>query len=93
MNDNFEVQTVSKEQANALREVVAERERQDKKWHVQNWTVLEWIPILLEEFGELGQEVNRHYYGNKGLADYKAELIQVVAVALAMLECLERNGK
>lgn len=91
MKDNFDVQAVSIEQANALREVVAERERQNQKWGEQWHLPIEWFSILGEEYGEVAQEVNRNFWGKKSLIDYRKEMVQVAAVALAALENMERD--
>lgn len=94
-----------------LNEIKAEREKQNKKWGVQNHSVIEWQAILMEEVGEVAREaadfhfinpikdesgVYHHvYHGDKiqkqRLIDYRKELIQVAAVAIHMIECLDRN--
>lgn len=78
-----------------LSEVKAERERQDKKWGQQNHHPVEWLAILGEEFGEVSKaacEAYFHYENGETWADYRNELIQTAAVAVAMVECLDRNG-
>ena len=73
-----------------LQEVAAERENQDKKWGVQDHQPVEWIVILGEEFGESSKAaLEAHFKGNKSTGnfdDYRAELIQVAAVAVAAVE-------
>ena len=91
-------------------EVLAERERQNEKWGVQNHTVVEWQSILMEEVGEVAKEATDYYFGYPylngvgemqpieendvvqyiRLRDYRKELIQVAAVAVQMIECLDR---
>lgn len=81
---------------NILEEIRAERVRQNAKWGEQNHTPIEWIAILGEEFGEASKEALENHFkyaNNTGLANYRKELIQVAAVAVQMIECLDRNTK
>ena len=71
-----------------LSEVHGERRRQDRKWGEQNHTPEGWIPILGEEFGEVCRAVYE-----KDAASYREELLHVAAVAVAMVECHDRNMK
>jgi NTP pyrophosphatase (non-canonical NTP hydrolase) len=78
-----------------------ERKRQDAKWGQQNHSPIEWIAILTEEVGEAAKEAVEmhfakdfptHYPDDVERAErYHAELIQVAAVAVAMIESLDRN--
>lgn len=70
----------------AERQVGDERIRQDEKWGEQNHTVEGWLPIFLEELGEFC----RARLENKP-AEMHAELVQLAAVAMAMVECSIRN--
>jgi len=70
---------------NALSLVKAERARQDAKWGEQNHGPDTWIRILGEEYGEVCKAVNE-----SDLREYRNELIQVAAVAVAAVECLDR---
>lgn len=64
-----------------------ERDRQDAKWGFpQDHTVVEWMSILGEEYGEACQEANRVHFGKKDYDDLRAELVQVAAVCVAILE-------
>lgn len=81
-----------------IESIKGERVNQENKWGVQNHSPIEWCAILMEECGEVSREALemhfKKYYKNTGQEDrYIKELIQVAAVALAMLECLERNRK
>lgn len=67
-----------------LQEVMAERARQDKKWGEQDHPDAYWLGILMEEVGEMAHDMIEG-------GSVKKELVQVCAVALAWLECLERN--
>ncbi|MBS2100688.1 MazG-like family protein [Carboxylicivirga linearis] len=77
-------------------EIVEERKRQDEKWGEQNHKPVEWCAILGEEVGEVNKAAleahfKMYYKDNEKLANYREELIQVAAVAVAMIESLERN--
>lgn len=86
--------------AYVLRDVVAERLRQEQKWGPQNHRQMVWLGILAEEFGEAAKEVNDFHFrpGRDQTEDYqrkrlREELIQTAAVAVAMVESLDRNGR
>lgn len=77
-----------------LKQVAKERKRQDKLWGEQNHPPHEWVGILGEEFGEVCKEANDNFWYFKApakLKNYRIELIQVAAVAVAMVECLDRD--
>lgn len=68
-------------------EILAERERQDRKWGTpQENTYCEWSSILTEEVGELAKELNELNFGRGDKTRMEAEAVQVAAVALAILE-------
>jgi NTP pyrophosphatase (non-canonical NTP hydrolase) len=70
-----------------LGEVVDERKRQDDRWGVQNHGPDGWLTILMEEVGEASRAVLGGWADNK----YRRELVQVAAVAVAAIECLDRG--
>ncbi|EKS10177.1 MazG-like family protein [Leptospira santarosai] len=77
-----------------IQEILGERERQDQKWGEQNYNPIEWCVILGEEVGEVNKaalETHFKYEGKNDHSEYRKELIQVAAVALAMVECIDRN--
>ena len=85
-----------KVQLDFLFDITQERENQVKKWGVQNHSPVEWLAILMEEVGEVSREAleyhfHKFYKADGQLERYEKELIQVAAVALAMLESLSRN--
>lgn len=78
--------------------VMEERTRQDDKWGEQNHEPTVWLGILGEEFGELCQAVNETWFDNGpeerkkgGYENMRAEAVQVAAVAVALIECLDRR--
>lgn len=84
-------------QSDALRHIVEERIRQDKKWGEQNHEPAMWLAILGEEFGEACQAAladaftKNRKQAEKTSGQLRAELVQVAAVAVAFIECLDRN--
>jgi hypothetical protein len=70
----------------ALQSVLTERERQDAKWGEQNNDPFTYITVLIEEIGELAQAALHTRFG--GLRD---EAVHTAAVALAIVECLDRR--
>ena len=83
---------------NVLREVADERYRQDAKWGVQNHHPLSWLAILSEEVGEYAMNVCKSEvvpqpepFARRSLAmAARRELVQVAAVAVAAIECMDR---
>lgn len=87
-----------------INEIKEERERQDSKWGKQNHCPKTWLMILGEEVGEANKAVlESATYANgklvsidatkliEGKGCYREELVQIAAVALAMVECLDRG--
>lgn len=79
-------------------EIKNEMLAQDAKWGEQNHKPIEWVAILTEEIGEVSKEAleyhfKKYYRDVDQLANYRKELIQVAAVAVAMIQCLERNKR
>ena|ERR1035437_2602058 len=68
-----------------LEEVLAERMKQDEKWGEQNHPPFKWVTILGEEFGEVSKAALENDPHN-----YREELIQVAAVAIAAIENFDR---
>lgn len=75
-----------------LREVGAERCIQDARWGRQDHAALFWLSILGEEFGEVCRAAYEATRNGADWAKYRAELIQVAAVAVAQIEALDRVG-
>lgn len=78
-------------------DVMGERLAQNDKWGEQNHRPSEWAGILMEEVGELAQEINEFTFSELKFEDaetdnMRAEAVQVAAVAMAFIECGDRNG-
>lgn len=70
-----------------IRQILHERDRQDAKWGEQNHSPEVWLAILGEEFGEACQAAL-----GSPTSDFRKEIVQVAAVAVAMLEWMNRTG-
>ncbi len=66
-------------------EIELERKTQNAKWGIQNHAPSKWLDILGEEYGEACKAILE-----KKSAEYRAELIQMIAVGVAMVECFDR---
>ena len=90
--------------ASALLDVAEERVRQDSKWGEQNHDLTVWMTVLGEEFGETCH-ASLHYRAAAGraenvegdtdpdawLAKVRKEAIQTAAVAVAIVEFIDRG--
>lgn len=74
-----------------LREVGQERLRQNELFGEQNHDFETWYTILGEEFGEVGKALQDIRFRGAGTENLREELLQVAAVAVAIVECLDRN--
>lgn len=74
--------------AAVLNEVFLERERQHKKWGMQNMVIndFQFFAILSEEFGEVARELAESIETGRLLENYRTELIQLAAVAVQAVE-------
>lgn len=79
-----------------LRSVLAERARQDMKWGTQNHHPRDYFLILTEEVGELAQAIADGLVfatpTEAAVEHVREEAVQVAAVALAMVEAIDRDA-
>lgn len=75
----------------ALDAVLEERRRQDEKWGEQNHDPFAYLTVLGEEYGELCQCALHDRFGGPAAEHIRTEAVQVAAVALAIVECLDRG--
>jgi NTP pyrophosphatase (non-canonical NTP hydrolase) len=75
----------------AVQDVLAERQRQDAKWGEQNHDPFCYLTILMEEVGELSQAALHARFGGPAAEGLRKEAVQTAAVALAIVECLDRG--
>ncbi|WP_077616868.1 MazG-like family protein [Caenibacillus caldisaponilyticus] len=71
-----------------MNDILAERDRQDKKWGIQSHEYPIWLMILTEEVGEVAQAMQKEWgWGKKSDAsNLYQELIHVAAVAVSIAE-------
>lgn len=74
-----------------LKKILCERDRQNKLWGEQNHDNYRWLAILSEELGEVSQAILHDEFGGEAAGGVEIELVQVAAVALQWLECIERR--
>jgi len=80
-----------------LEAIGRERQLQDIKWGEQNHAPADYLAILSEEVGEVAKEVVEANSAKTPkakkdrLRNYRTELIQTAAVAVAMVECIDRQ--
>lgn len=74
-----------------LKKIQEECDRQDQKWGVRNQHPLAWLAILMEEVGEVTQEVNdaHHEISRMNLENYRTELVQCGAVIQQMIKNIQ----
>lgn len=79
--------------SSVLLDIELEKIRQYAMWGEQNHSPVVYFAILAEEFGEVAKEVVELNFNTskKSLENLRNELIQTAAVAIAMVECLDRN--
>lgn len=75
----------------ALQSVLTERKRQDAKWGEQNLDPITYLAVLTEEVGELAQAALHTRFGGPAAVGLRDEAVQTAAVALAIVECLDRG--
>ena len=80
----------------ALVDVLQERVRQDERWGVTDHHPFAWLAILMkqvDEFSEYTLNGNFDEWTPENLANMRKEAVQVAAVALAIVECADRNNE
>lgn len=81
----------------AIQDILTERKRQDAMWGQQDHGLLLWNTILAEEFGEFARHVYEAQYAEdeevaEALHDARVEIVQVAAVAVAIIESMDRRS-
>jgi len=91
MNAMQALLTQANAKTDALRDVMAERKRQDAKWGEQNHDPFTYLTVLMEEVGEFAQAALHARFGGKAAVKLREEAVHSAAVALAIVECIDRN--
>lgn len=92
-NDNVVICSDLQHQTSIWAEILAERNFQDNKWGIRTMDPTLWLPILGEEVGEVNKAVVEIIFDKADKQNLRDELIQVAAVALAMIEDLDRQNQ
>ncbi len=79
-------------QDKVIEDVRLERYAQDQKFGVQNHANDFWALILGEEVGEVSKAILENQFYGTSESHIRAELIQVAAVAIAIVECIDRRS-
>lgn len=78
--------------AQVINMIQLERRRQDDKWGwPQNKTYPEWMTVLGEEYGESCKAALDCYYAGYNNKHFVEEVVQVAAVAIAILESIKEK--
>jgi NTP pyrophosphatase (non-canonical NTP hydrolase) len=72
-------------------DVLSERCKQDSKWGEQNHDPFTYLTILGEEYGEACQAALHDRFGGNEAGRLRDEMVQVAAVAFAIIECIDRD--
>lgn len=87
-------QRTTAQAAAVLEDVAHERQRQDEKWGAVSRPPLEWLGIAAEEFGEVAEKVVKGWVPPENDFDaegYRTELVQLAAVCVSAVECLDHG--
>jgi NTP pyrophosphatase (non-canonical NTP hydrolase) len=80
------------ERAIVISDLVAECAKQDAKWGQQNHDDYRWNAIAGEEVGEVAQAILHTEFGGKAAGTVRTELVQLGAVILQWIACIDRNA-
>ena len=83
--------TADERTVDVLSYIAIERKRQDAKWGEQNHDPFHYLTVLGEEYGEACQAALHARHGGRHADELRKELVHVAAVAVAMIECLDRG--
>jgi NTP pyrophosphatase (non-canonical NTP hydrolase) len=80
-------------QDNALCSVLDECKRQIERWGEQNHDPFTYLTILTEEVGEYSEAILHTRFGGSrgGLEKMRKEAVQITAVGLSIIRCLDRG--
>lgn len=74
-----------------VQDILVEREKQSEKWGEQNHSDGDWSLIAGEEFGEACQAALHTKFGGKASGTTRAELVQLAAVIVQWVDCIDRR--
>lgn len=78
--------------SDALKSILDEMAAQDIKWGAdRNHDLVLWHLILSEEVGEFAEAILHYQFGGPKETGLRNEIVQVAAVALQIIEYIDRN--
>ena len=78
-------------QTKAIAEILEERNRQNEKWGEQNHDPFTYLTIFIEEAGEFAESALHSLFGGSAATGLYGEAVQMAAVAMAIVESLNRD--
>lgn len=90
----------ARRQVKAMSDIAGERDRQERLFGVQKHHPAYWLALLGKQLGQLGEATVKREWASKGgpgspydVANQKIrnEAVQLAAVALNMIECIDRG--
>lgn len=73
-------------------DVLNEREMQERKFGPQNGRTIDfWLLTIMEELGECANEAQQLHHGKPRIAELRAELVQVAALAVRLIGKIDRD--
>jgi len=90
----YEIRELIEQHWPILIDVIKERRRQNVKFgENRNLHPFAWNAILGEEYGEVSKGALQWFYDGKDLGNYRKELEEVAAVAIAAILDLTQHGE
>lgn len=75
-----------------LNDVIVERARQERKFGPQHGQTVDfWLLTIMEEVGECANEAQQLHHGKPRMAELRAELVQVAALAVRLIGKIDRD--
>ena len=81
-------------QEDAVNDTLLERDRQDRTFGEQNHHPAYWLALLGKQMGQLGDAIVKREWATddrRALARMRNEAIQLTAVGLCFIECIDRG--
>lgn len=87
----WDVAQLDRLRTSVLADVSGERDVQDVKWGDQKHDIYRFLAILGEEVGEVNKAALHTEYGGAEAGKVREELVQVAAVAVKIIENMDRG--
>lgn len=88
---NLSLIAIGRRRRRVFLDVSRERDEQTKKFGEQRHAPLTWMAILGEEVGEANRSALHDRFGGEAAGTLRTELVQVAAVAVAILELIDQD--